>query len=98
MVQKHVLSMVVSMRLLGRELPPPTRGDTLFSYAAKLEVQYCQARLAAGPMASQQARELSRALVRLLGLPQAAGPLPPALLALLVRHPVGPHSGPAANR
>lgn len=94
MVYEHVLWMLVCLRLLGSELLPLAHGDTLLSYAARLEVQYCRARLAAGPVASQQAQELTRALIHFLGVPQAAGSLPPALLALLLRHRTTPPPGP----
>ena len=86
MVFQHILWMYVCLRLLGSEpaLPPP--GVTLFEYAASLEIQYCQLRISAGAAASREARELTDNLIHMLGLPQAAEPLPPSLLPLLLRH------------
>ena len=83
---QHILWMYVCLRLLGREPAVPLPGVTLFEYAASLEIQYCRLRICAGAAASLQARELTHNLIHMLGLPQAAEPLPPCLLPLLLRH------------
>lgn len=85
MVFEHILWMFVCLRLLGSEPAAPSTGMTLFAYAAELEMQYCRLRVSAGAAASSEARELTRDLVGILGLSQAAEPLPPSLLQLLFR-------------
>ena len=85
MVFDHILWMFVCLRLLGSEPTAPSPGITLFAYAAELELQYCRLRSSAGAANSLQARELTRKLIGILGLPQAAEPLPPSLLPLLFR-------------
>lgn len=87
MVFQHILWMYVCLRLLGSEPAVPLPGVTLFEYAATLEIQYCELRISAGASASREAREHAHDLIRMLGLPQAAEPLPPSLLPLLLRHP-----------
>ena len=86
MVFEHILWMFVCLRLLGSEPAAPSPGTTLFAYAAELEIQYCRLRISAGAAASSEARELTRDLIGILGLPQAAEPLPPTLLPLLCRN------------
>ncbi len=66
-----------------REPADPSPGMTLFAYAAELELQYCRLRVSGGAAASSEARELTRDLIGILGLPQVAEPLPPTLLPLL---------------
>ena len=83
MVFEHILWMFACLRLLGSEPVNPSPGMTVFAYAAELELQYCRLRVSAGAAASSEARELTRDLVGILGLPQAAEPLPPSLLPLL---------------
>ena len=85
MVFEHILWMFVCLRLLGSEPADPSPGMTLFAYAAELELQYCRLGSSAGTAASSQAREITRDLIGILGLPQAAEPLPPSLLPLLFR-------------
>ena len=85
MVFGHMLWLFVCLRLLGCEPAAPSPGMTLFAYAAELELQYCRLRSSAGATASSEARELTRDLIGILGLPQAAEPLPPSLLPLLCR-------------
>ncbi len=85
MVFEHILWMFVCLRLLGSEPAAPTPDVTLCEYAAELELQYFRLRISAGAAASRQARELTRNLIGILGLPQAAEPLPPSLLPLLFR-------------
>ncbi|HET9100687.1 MAG TPA: hypothetical protein VFN62_09875 [Acidobacteriaceae bacterium] len=86
MVFKHILWMFVCLRLLGAEPAVPRLGDSLVQYAATLEIEYCRRRVTAGSTACREAGELAGHLIRLLGLPQAAEPLPPTLLPLLLRH------------
>lgn len=85
MVFEHILWMFVCLRLLGCEPVNPSPGITLFAYAAELELQYCRLRSSAGAAASSQARELTRDIIGILGLPEAAEPLPLSLLPLLFR-------------
>ena len=85
MLLEHILWMFVCLRLLGSEPASPSPGMTLFAYAAELELQYGRLRISAGAAGSCQARELTRKLIGILGLPQAAEPLPPSLLPLLFR-------------
>ena len=85
MVFEHILWMFVCLRLLGSEPADPSPGMTLFAYAAELELQYCRLRSSAGATASSEARELTRNLIGVLGLPEAAEPLPSSLLPLLFR-------------
>jgi hypothetical protein len=73
----------VDVRLLGNEPASPSPGMTLFAYAAELEIQYCRLRVSTGADASREARELTLDLIGILGLPQAAEPLPPSLLPSL---------------
>ncbi len=85
MVFEHILWMFVCLRLLGSEPADPSPGMTLFAYAAELELHYCRLRVSAGVAASSEARELTRDLIGILGLPQVAEPLSPGLLPLLFR-------------
>ena len=82
---EHILWMFVCLRLLGSVPADPSPRMTLFAYAAELELQYYRLRIFAGAAASSEARELTRDLIGILGLPQAAEPLPPSLLPLLFR-------------
>lgn len=85
MVLKHILWMFVCLRLLGSEPAAPSPGLTLFAYAVELELQYCRVHVSVDVATSLQARELTRDLIGILGLPQAAERLPPRLLPLLFR-------------
>ena len=85
MLLEHILWMFVCLRLLGSEPASPSPGMTLFAYAAELEIQYCRLRSSTGAASSLQARELTRKVIGILGLPEAAEPLPPSLLPLLLR-------------
>ncbi len=85
MVFDHIIWMLICLRLLGVEPAVPKPGDSLIQYAAALEIEYCQLRITAGPVACREAGELARLLIRMLGLPQAAAPLPPTLLPLLLQ-------------
>ncbi len=85
MVFEHILWMFVCLRLLGCEPTAPSPGMTVFAYATELELQYCRLRISAGAAASSEARELTRDLIGILALPQAAERLPPTLLPLLCR-------------
>ena len=87
MVFKHILWMFVCLRLLGSEPAAPSPVLTLCEYAAELEMQYWWIRISAGIAASGQARDFTHDLIRTLGLPQAAEPLPPSLLPLLLHPP-----------
>jgi len=84
MVFEHTLWIFICLRLLGVEPAVPKPGDSLVQYAAALEIEYCRLRITAGASACLEAGELARLLIRMLGLPQAATPLPPALLPLLL--------------
>lgn len=88
MIFQHILWMYVCLRLLGSEPVAPSPGVTLLEYAATLEIQYCRLRISTGAAASLSARELTHNLIHMLGLPQAAEPLPSSLMPLLLRHPI----------
>lgn len=85
MVFDHILWMFICLRLLGAEPSTPIPGDSLVHYAVALEIEYSQLRITAGAAACNEAGELARFLIHMLGLPQAAAPLPPALLPLLLQ-------------
>ncbi len=87
MVLKHILWMFVCLRLMGSEPAAPSPGLTLIEYAAELEIQYCRIRISARIATSGHARELTHDLIRMLGLPRAAEPLPRSLLPLLLHPP-----------
>jgi len=85
MLFEHILWMFMCLRLLGGEPANPSPGMTVLAYAAQLELQYCRLRISAGVVASSEATELTRDLIGIVGLLEAAEPLPPSLLPLLFR-------------
>ena len=85
-VFQQVLWMFVNIRLLGKEPRLPRSQETLIHYAAALEVQHCQISARLGVTRRRQAVATARRIIGLLGLTEAAEPLPPLLLVLLERH------------
>jgi hypothetical protein len=84
-VFQQVLWMFVNIRLLGKQPNPSSPGESLIQYATALELQYC--RICMRSSAKRRERTaLASAMVQILGLTEAAEPLPPWLLVLLDRH------------
>jgi len=61
-------------------------GDDLIRYAAALEVQYSRICTQPGIASRRQTATTAWQLIGLLGLTEAAEPLPPRLLILFDRH------------
>ena len=85
-VFQQVLWMFVNIRLLGREPRLPRNQESLIHYAAVLEVQYSRICAHLGATRRRQAVAIARRIIGLLGLTEAAEPLPPLLLVLRERH------------
>jgi hypothetical protein len=85
-VFEQVLWMFVNIRVLGKQPRLPAYGDDLIRYAAALEVQYSRICTQPGIASRRQTATTAWQLVGLLGLTEAAEPLPPRLLVLLERH------------
>ncbi len=83
---QQILWMIVKIRLLGRPPSLPLVGESLIHYAAVLELQYSRICEHLGPLRRHEVVDIARRIVGLLGLTQAAEPLPPQLLGLLARH------------
>lgn len=85
-VYQQVLWMFVNIRLLGRQPRSPLSRDSLTHYAAALEIQYSRICEHLGTARRHEATAIAWKIIGLLGLIQAAEPLPPLLLVLLERH------------
>jgi hypothetical protein len=85
-VFKQVLLMFVSIRLLGREPRLPRNQESLIHYAAALEVQHSRISARLGLTRRRRAVATARRIIGLLGLTEAAEPLPRLLLVLRERH------------
>ena len=85
-VFQQVLWMFVNIRLLGREPRLPQDQESLIHYAAALEIQYSRICRHLGTVRRREAAEIAWGIIGLLGLAQAAEPLPPRLLGLIERH------------
>ena len=85
-VFQQVLWMLVNIRLLGKQPRLPLSGESLIQYAAALETQYSRICTHLGTARRCESTTIARRIVGLLGLTQAAEPLPPRLLGLLARH------------
>lgn len=83
---QQVLSMIVNIRLLGRQPRLPSSGESLIHYAAALEIQYSRICTHLGTARRREVATIASGIIALLGLTQAAEPLPPKLLGLLARH------------
>jgi hypothetical protein len=82
----QVLWMFVNIRVLGKEPRLPLAHENLAQYAIALELQYCRLSTRLGTARRLEAIAIARRIVGLLGLIEAAEPLPGPLLILLERH------------
>jgi hypothetical protein len=82
----QILWMLVNIRMLGKQprLPLPT--ESLIQYAVALELQYSRICTRLGTARRLEAAAITCQIVGLLGLTEAAEPLPTLLLVLLERH------------
>ena|ERR1035437_567718 len=85
-VFQQVLWMLINIRLLGRLPKLPASRESLIHYAAALETQYSRICLDLGTARRREVATIAGGIIALLGLTQAAEPLPPKLLSLLDRH------------
>jgi hypothetical protein len=81
-VFQQVLWLFVNIRMLGREPEAPLQFETLTDYTVALRGQYWAICRQSGFKKCCEAEALSRAIIKLLGLVDAARPLPPRLLTL----------------
>jgi hypothetical protein len=88
-VLQQILWMFVNIRVLGKEPRLPLSRENLIQYVVALELQYCRISMQLGTARRLEAIAIAGRLVRLLGLMEAAEPLPPPLLILLERHRSG---------
>jgi hypothetical protein len=77
--------MLVNMRLLGRQPRLPLSGECLIQYAAALEIQYSRICTHLGTRRRREASAIASRIIDLLGLIEAAEPLPPRLFVMLER-------------
>ena len=92
-VFQQVLWLFVNIRMLGGEPEAPPQFETLTDYAVALRIQYWAICRKSGFRKCCEAENLSRGIIQLLGLVDAARPLPPRLLTLAARsldQPGGP--------
>jgi hypothetical protein len=85
-VFQQVLWMFVNIRVLGKEPRLPLSRENLVQYAIALELQYCRISMRVGGARRLEAVAIAGRIVGLLGLTEAAEPLPSLLLILLERH------------
>ena len=85
-VFQQVLWMLVNLRLLGCEPRSPRNRESLTHYAAALEIQHSRICGHLGRVRRRETADIAWGIIGLLGLTQAAEPLPPRLLGLLERH------------
>ena len=83
---QQVLWMLINICLLGRQPKLPQCRESLIHYAAALEIQYSLVCTHLCPARRREAVAIAWRIVGLLGLTEAAKPLPPRLLVLLQRH------------
>ena len=81
-VFQQVLWLFVNIRMLGGEPEAPLQFETLIDYTVALRVQYWAICRQSGFKKCCEAEALSRRIIQLLGLVDAARPLPPRLLTL----------------
>jgi len=85
-VFKQILWMIVTIRLLGNKPKLPSCRESLVEYAAVLEIQYSRICANVGVARHRESAVMARGIVGLLGLIEAAEPLPSLLLVLRERH------------
>jgi hypothetical protein len=88
-VFQQILWMFVNIRLLGREPRSPRNRESLIHYAAVLEIQYSRICVDLGTARHREVATIAGRIIALLGLTQAAEPLPPRILSLFDRHESG---------
>jgi hypothetical protein len=84
-VFQQVLWMLLNIRVLGKQPRLPLPRESLIQYAVALELQYSRICMRVGTARRHEAAAIAWRIVRLLGLIEAAEPLPPRLLVLLER-------------
>ena len=84
-VFQQVLWMFVNIRMLGKQPRLPLPRESLIQYAVALELQYSRICMSVGTARRREAAAIAWRIVGLLGLTEAAEPLPRRLLILLER-------------
>jgi hypothetical protein len=84
-VFQQVLWMFVNIRVLGKQPRLPLPRESLIQYAVALELQYSRICMRVGTARRREAAAIAWRIVGLLGLTEAAEPLPRRLLVLLER-------------
>ena len=92
---QQILWMIVKIRLLGRPPSLPLAGESLIHYAAVLELQYSRIYEHLGPLRRHEVADIAGRIVGLLGLTEAAEPLPP--LRTLVPEETAPSLTPSPS-
>ena len=82
---QQVLWMFVNIRVLGKQPRLPLPRESLIQYAVALELQYSRICMRVGTPRRREAAAIAWRIVGLLGLIEAAEPLPRRLLVLLER-------------
>ena len=82
-VFQQVLWMHVNLRVLGKQPRSPLSGESLIQYAAVLEIQYSRICVHLGLKRRRDASAIASQIINLLGLTEAAEPLPSRLLTML---------------
>lgn len=82
-VLQQVLWMYVNLRVLGKQPRLPLSGESLIQYAAALEIQYSHICTHLGTRRRRDASAIALRIIDLLGLIEAAEPLPSRLLIML---------------
>jgi hypothetical protein len=81
-VLQQVLWLFVNIRMFGGEPEAPLQFETLTDYTVALRVQYWAICRQSGFKKCCESEALSRGIIQLVGLVDAARPLPPRLLTL----------------
>ncbi len=84
-VFQQVLWMFVNIRVLGKQPRLPLPRESLIQYAVALQLQYSCICTQLGMDRRREAAAIAWRIVGLLGLTEAAEPLPPRLLVLIER-------------
>jgi hypothetical protein len=84
-VFQQVLWMFVNIRVLGKQPRLPLARESLIQYAVALELQYSRICMRVGTARRREGAAIAWRIVGLLGLTEAAEPLPRRLLVLLER-------------
>lgn len=85
-VFQQVLWMFVNLRVLGEQPTFPLSQESLIQYAVALELQYSRLCSRLSTDHRRDAIAIASQIIGLLGLTEAAEPLPPRLLVLLDHH------------